>query len=507
MTDAPKGRAARLAAEGRGGPPPGQGPTVRGRVLSILFVVVVAYGGVAAFLGTGNTPKLGLDLAGGTEVVLQAPPETTETQLRDAVEIMRRRISALGGVLEPVIQIVGDNQVDVQLPGVTDREQAIAAVGSTGQLSFRKVLPLVDPTNVNEDGTINVPEGISPIEPEDDDPSQEAVLLSEFGVPIRVGPAFALGSDIADAGPALDPQTSEWSVGLRFTPEGSDTFAQATRELAQFPIGDERRSFAIVLDGEVVSTPFIAASVNPAIGISGGSAQITTGPGEQGQSEAEALSIVLRFGALPIVLEQDRVQNVSATLGGDSLDSGIVAGLIGLGLVALALVAYYRVLGLIAVIGLTLFGSLLVATYSLLGITAGLTLTLSGVAGLIVAVGITADSYIVFFERIKEDLGRDVPMRRSVTNGFSRAFRTIITADTVSFVGAILLWILAIGPVKGFALALGLATLIDVFVAYFYTRNAVALVARGGLGEGGAFSIRGASGRRRQTGQPEGAPA
>ena len=490
MTDAPKGRAARLAADGRGAPPPRQEPTVRGRILSILFVALVAYGGLAAFLASGNTPKLGLDLAGGTEVVLQAPPETTETQLNDAVEIMRRRISALGGVLEPVIQVVGDNQVDVQLPGVTDREQAIAAVGSTGQLSFRKVLPLIDASDPNA--------GLAVIDPEDDDPTVEAILLNEFGAPIRVAPAFALGSDIEDASPGVDPQTSEWSVGVRFTAEGADKFAQATRELAQFPLGDERRTFAIVLDGEVISTPFIAASVNPAVGITGGSAQITTGGGDEGQSEADALSIVLRFGALPIVLEQDRVVNVSASLGGDSLNAGIVAGLIGLGLVAIALIAYYRVLGLVAVVGLTRFGALLVATYSMLGITAGLTLTLSGVAGLIVAIGITADSYIVFFERIKEDLGKGLPLRRSVSGGFSRAFRTILTADTVSFVGSILLWILAIGPVKGFALALGLATLIDVFIAYFYTRNAVALIARGRLGEGGAFSIRGASGRRKE---------
>lgn len=499
MTDAPKGRAARLASGGKTGPPVSQGPTVRGRLISIVVVAVLAYGGIAGFLATGNAPKLGLDLAGGTEVVLQAPPGTTETQLNDAVEIMRRRISALGGVLEPVIQIVGDNQVDVQLPGVTDREQAIAAVGSTGQLSFRKVLPLVDPSDVNEDGSVDFEGALAPIDPKDDDPTKEAILLTETGIPIRVGPAFALGSDIADAAPALDPQTSEWSVGLRFTPEGADAFAQATRELAQFQIGDERRSFAIVLDGEVISTPFIAASVNPAIGISGGSAQITTGGGPEGQSEADALSIVLRFGALPIVLEQDRVQNVSATLGGDSLNSGIVSGLLGLGLVAAALIAYYRVLGLVAVVGLTVFGSVLVAVYSLLGITAGLTLTLSGVAGLIVAIGITADSYIVFFERIKEDLGKGLPMRRTVESGFSRAFRTILTADTVSFVGALLLWILAIGPVKGFALALGLATIIDVFVAYFYTRNAVALLARGPLGDGGSFSIRGASGIRSKT--------
>ena len=156
---------------------------------------------------------------------------------------------------------------------------------------------------------------------------------------------------------------------------------------------------------------------------------------------------------------------------------------------------YYRILGLITLVGLSIFGSMVVASYSVLGATQGLTLTLAGVAGIIVSVGITSDSYIVYFERIKEEIRHGRTVEDAVEVGFGRAFRTILTADFVSFTGAILLWFLAIGPVKGFALALGLATLIDVFVAYFYTRNAVALMASTRLGEGGAFSIRGTTGR------------
>ena len=152
-------------------------------------------------------------------------------------------------------------------------------------------------------------------------------------------------------------------------------------------------------------------------------------------------------------------------------------------------------LPLVTVLGLSIFGSLVVGAYSVLGASQGLTLTLAGVAGIIVSVGITSDSYIVYFERIKEEIRHGRTVEDAVEEGFSRAFRTILTADTVSFTGAILLWFIAIGPVKGFALALGLATLIDVFVAYFFTRNAVALLASTRLGEGGAFSIRGTTGK------------
>jgi protein-export membrane protein SecD len=186
---------------------------------------------------------------------------------------------------------------------------------------------------------------------------------------------------------------------------------------------------------------------------------------------------------------------VSATLGADSLQAGLAAGIGGLVLVAIALLLYYRALGLVAVVGLSVFGSLLLTAIILLGEFQGTTLTLAGVTGIIVSIGITADSYIVFFERIKEEHRRGRPLRPAVDSGFGRAFRTILTADTVTFAASILLWALAIGPVKGFAITLGIATVVDVIVAYFYTRPAVMLLVRSRLGEGGFFSVRGAMGR------------
>ncbi|NND85595.1 MAG: MMPL family transporter, partial [Acidimicrobiia bacterium] len=174
--------------------------------------------------------------------------------------------------------------------------------------------------------------------------------------------------------------------------------------------------------------------------------------------------------------------------------AGIIAGLGGLAVVTLLLLAYYRSLGVVAVIGFSIFGSLLVLMFSLLGL-AGLTLTLAGVTGIIVSVGITADSYIVYFERIKEEVRKGISVEEAIDDGFKRAYRTIRTADFVSIMGAFLLWVLAVGPVKGFAMALGVATILDLIIAPWFTRNAVGLIGRSGLGDGGWFSIRGAAGR------------
>jgi protein-export membrane protein SecD len=453
-----------------------------GRIVSVLVMLAVAWGGLAAVVGTGSTPKLGLDLAGGFSVVLRAPEGATSDQLDQAVAVMRNRIEALGTVQAPEIQVGGGNSVLVQLPGVTDRERALEAIGSTGQLSFRKVLADSLFSDLGE-----------PIDPASDDPNSEAVLaqVDSDGVPqpdLLVGPAFALGSDIRSA----DAQfvNLEWSVSVSFTSDGADKFAVATRELGSFPADDLRRRFAIVLDGVVISAPRVA----PDEGISGGNAQITMGGAEDPEAEAKDLEIVLKFGALPIVLEREQDQFVSASLGKDSLNAGLVAGFGGVALVAIAMVFYYRVLGVITVVGLSVFGSLVFGAYSVLGSTQGLTLTLASVAGIIVSVGITSDSYIVYFERVKEEIRHGRTVEDAVSDGFSRAFRTILTADFVSFTGAILLWFLAIGPVKGFALALGLATVVDVIVAYFFTRPAVAMLSESRFGDGGRFSIRGASG-------------
>ena len=526
-------------------------------VVTLLVALAVAWGGLATVLALGWTPKLGLDLQGGFAVQLTAPGDPDREVLDQAVEIMRRRIENLGQVQEPEISVQGNRSILVQLPGVQDRERALQAVGTTGELSFRPVLNSqfgISPAFL--DGTLELPEELQTptttlppassttlppatsttlpdtssttstpsstttvpptttttaapappppnLDPESgltviDDPGQSAYLLGEDGITFyQVGPAFLVGADITDAAPLFSGGQAgggAWVVDPSFTGPGGEKFREATSLLATFPVGDPRRSLAIVVDGEVVSAPAVAEEVGPE-GLDPGSVIITIGTGPDQEAEARDLATILRYGALPTVFEREREESVSASLGSDSLNAGLAAGIGGLALVALALLLYYRALGLVAIVGLTVFGSLLLTAFIVMGEVQGTTLTLAGVAGIIVSVGITADSYIVFFERIKEEHRRGRPLRPAVDSGFGRAFRTILTADTVTFAGSILLWALAIGPVKGFAIALGIATVIDVLVAYFYTRPAVMLLVRSALGEGGAMSIKGAMGR------------
>ena len=498
--------------------------------ITLAVTLVIAWGSLVATQVAGWTPRLGLDLQGGFSVVLTAPDGTDAQVLDKAVEIMRDRIASLGAVQEPEISVQGDRSILVQLPGVSNRERALQAVGTTGELSFRPVLAVSIVSPAFTDGTLELPAElvvtttttvpgttttvpgattttIPPPPPENLDPDtgltivdavdQTSYLQGQDGLVYQVGPAFLTGADITGAEAGFNSGFgggTGFVVDPAFTPDGGEKFRQATAQLSLFAAGDPRRQMAIVVDGEVVSAPQIAAEVAAGEGLDPELVFITIGNSEDPQVEAEDLATILRYGALPAVFERERVESVSATIGADSLDAGLVAGIGGLILVAAALIFYYRALGAAAVVGLLVFGSLLMVTISLLSRFQGVTLTLAGVTGIIVAVGITADSYVVFFERIKEEFRRGRPLRGAVDTGFHRAFRTILTADTVTFAGSILLYVLAIGPVKGFAMTLGLATLIDVLVAYFFTRPAAVLLVRGPLGRGGKLSVEGAMG-------------
>jgi preprotein translocase subunit SecD len=508
--------------------------------ITLLLTVAIAWGSVASVLAAGWTPKLGLDLQGGFSMVLTAPEGTDSAVLAKAVEIMRQRIEGLGSVQEPEISMQGDRSIQVQLPGVKDRERALQAVGTTGELSFRPVLDIqsgISPAFL--DGTLPLPADLQPsdttttttagedtsstssttttttttlppvipdnIDPQTgltivDNPDETSYLQDDSGLYYKVGPAFLTGADVTGAragysGVQIGSSGGGWTVDPEFTSEGNKLFEDATAQLSQFPVGDPQRAMAIVVDGKVISAPTIASDVAAGEGIPGDTVVITIGSSDNAEAEAADLATILRYGALPTTFTRDRVESVSASLGSDSLRAGLLAGLGGLALVAIALVLYYRALGLAAIAGFSVFGSLLIVLIILLGRFQGTTLTLAGVTGIIVSVGITADSYIVFFERIKEEHRKGRRLRQSVDTGFKRAFHTILTADTVTFAGSILLWLLAIGPVKGFAITLGIATLVDVTVAYFFTRPAVMLLVRGRFGEGGRLSVRGAMGR------------
>ena len=257
-----------------------------------------------------------------------------------------------------------------------------------------------------------------------------------------------------------------------------------------------RRQFAIVLDVIVQSAPQIAASVSPEEGIAGGNAVITVGSSDDPESEAQDLAGRAPLRRSPLLPSSSRRPSRCRPPSGPiRCRAGLIAGIGGLLLVAVAMIFYYRALGVVNVVGLGIFGSIMLVTYSVLGSLQGVTLTLAGVAGVIVAVGITSDSYIVYYERIKEEVHKGRSLRGAIDHAFTRSFRTILTADFVSFLGAAVLFTLAIGSVKGFALALLIATIADVFVAYFFTRPAVAMVARSRFGDGGVMSIRGATGK------------
>lgn len=473
--------------------------TKRKAIITLIVTVGIAWGSVAAMLTAGWAPKLGLDLQGGFAVTLVAPEGTDEDTLNAAAEIMRRRIENLGGVQEPEIAVVGDRAIVVQLPGVSDRERALQAVGTTGELSFRPVLGIYIESPALTDPTGDHPDGLDPLTGltiEDDVtmraylPERDEILMYDADA------AFLTGADITGAQVQFQQQSfgGEFVVAPEFTDEGGEKFRLATAQLASYPAGDPRRQLAIVVDGVVISAPEVRVGTDPTQGLDPNAVVITLGSAENAEEEGNRLAAFLRYGALPTTFERERVESVSASLGEDSLTAGLIAGLVGLTLVAGYMLVYYRSLGIISIIGLTVFGSFLLAIITLLGETQGTTLTLAGVTGIIVSVGITSDSYIVYFERIKEEYRKGRGLRPSITYAFESAYRTVLMGDTVTLLGAILLYMLAIGQVKGFALTLGLATIIDIGVAYFYTRPAAYLMGRGPLGEGGIFSIRGAMG-------------
>lgn len=281
-----------------------------------------------------------------------------------------------------------------------------------------------------------------------------------------LGPAELTGRAV-DTARAQAPQglAGDWEVIVDFTSEGSQAWAELTTRLVN-------QQIAIVLDGVVQSAPTVQEA------ITGGTARIT---GQFSEREAKDLALVLRFGALPVELVPQEVRRVSATLGTDSLEAGITAGAVGVVLVLFYILFYYRALGLVVVIGLGVWGALQWSVISLLGATGNLALTLAGAVGIIVSVGVTVDSYIVYFERLKDEIRSGKTIRSSVDRGFASAFRTIRTADISSLIGAALLYFLTVGPVRGFAFFLGLATVLDLVVAWFFTRPMVGLLARSRL--------------------------
>ncbi|HSH23666.1 MAG TPA: protein translocase subunit SecD [Acidimicrobiales bacterium] len=439
-------------------------------LLSLTGICVVALGSLAATIAAGNSPELGLDLQGGASVVLQPPGDVADPEVIDqAIEVIRARVDALG-VAEADITRQGDAIV-VELPGVKDQRRALEAVGQTAELRFRPVLDVI-PEEPAPDAPPTTLPATTPRE--EDAADREVVLASELrdgtDVLYRLGPAGSLGRDIAGAQAVLQPTSGEWAVLLEFTEEGITSFNRIADACFNAQPTCARGAVAIVLDGRVVSAPTVQ---NPTY--QRDEVNIT---GDFKEASAKDLATVLRFGALPVQLEQESVSTVSATLGADSLRAGLLAGALGTALVLLYLILYYRALGLVVALGLCVWAALLWSVISYLGVSQGLALSLAGATGIIVSVGVTVDSYIVYFERLKDEMRAGRSLRSSVDRGFKRAFRTILAADFSAFLGAALLYWLTVGAVRGFAFFLGLSTVLDIVVAYFFTRPIVALLGR-----------------------------
>lgn len=470
----------------------------RGLALSLAMVFVLAAGSLAATLLSGHSPQLGLDLQGGISVVLQPREEAPSAVIDQAIEIIRSRVDALG-VAEPEISRQGDNVI-VQLPGVRNRDRALALIGTTAQLYFRPVLqqlPASESATATTTTSSTTPAGegaagegatatavpatttttMDPTRttpPEENDPAKQVVLPERRGEAIAarylLGPAEVTGQALSEARATMDATTAVWRVEFSLTGEGA---RQWNEMAAKVGVGGQ---IAIDLDGEVRSAPSLQTT-NFA-----GEGQIT---GNFTEREAKDLALVLRYGALPVQLDRQTVQTVSASLGRDSLRAGVGAGLVGLGLVVVYMVLYYRALGLVVLLGLLVTGALMYSIVSWLGQTTGLALTLAGATGIVVSVGVTVDSYIVYFERLKEEIRAGKTVRSSVERSFRRAYRTILIADIASLIGAAVLYQLSVGSVRGFAFFLGLSVLLDIFIAYFFTRPVVVLLGQRGFGERG----------------------
>jgi preprotein translocase subunit SecD len=469
--------------------------------LLIVFALVAAVWGVIALQQL--SPRLGLDLRGGSTVTFEptnprggAP---TSEQLDTTVDIIRNRVNSKG-VAESEVNLEGDNIV-VSIPDVPNPDDVIAAVGTTAQLQFRPVKEVVaanDP-KYKQPPFAAVDCAKSATYQDKDNPDADNVVLcarDEAGQlqpgadapKVLMGKVALGGTDIASARAQLATTgqggvaTGQWETLLNFSGRGGDRFKKLTGDAACNPDGDAKREIAITLDAVVINHPPVATDVQCHVGIS--PPGVITG---QTQAEAENLAPLISSGALPLKLEVQNRTTVSATLGADSLRAGLIGGALGIGLVFLYVLLYYRGLGMVIWVGLGLAAALNVGIVILMGKWIGFTLTLAGIAGLIVAIGISADSYVVFFERLKDEVRDGKTLRTSVDRGWQRSFHTLVSANTVSFLAALLLYWLAIGPVRGFAFTLGLATMIDFFAAWFFARPAVSLLTRLRLFQEGRF--------------------
>jgi len=483
--------------------------------LGIVVAALVALIGFGSVTGNGASfvPKLALDLQGGTQIILSPlladGEKVSVEQLAQAVSIIRQRVDATG-VSEAQIITQGDSNIVVSIPGTPD-ENTLKLIRSSAKLEFRPVIvtsqgvsssvggdatgssasaapaPVVTPSTSPTDASD--PNWISPslqtaydaldcttefrAPGQVDDPKLPLITCDVDGyAKFILGPVEVDGSNISDASAgtvttSTGASTNTWAVNLDFDDVGTKQFADVTGRL--FPLETPRNQFAITLDGFVITAP----STNAVI--SNGSAQIT---GSFDKDSSKVLADQLKYGSLPIAFEVQSQENISATLGSEQLAGGLLAGGIGLLLVIIYSMFQYRGLAIVTVGSLLVAAILVYLIIAILSWRQGYRLSLSGIAGLIVAIGITADSFIVYFERVRDELRDGRPLAQAVEQGWNRAVRTIIVSGSVSLLAAVVLYVLTVGNVRGFAFTLGMTTLVDLFIAAIFTHPILQLLAK-----------------------------
>jgi preprotein translocase subunit SecD len=499
--------------------------------LGAIFVVLTAV--LAGGVMTGHAswaPKLALDLEGGTQMILaprvEGASDINEEQLNQAVAIIRQRVDG-SGVAEAEISTQSGRNVVVSLPGTPSKETR-DLIQASADMNFRPVIaagdpaavpaeqrtpddklpkPTAEPANASDNNWVTGDvvkefEALDCVNPSTEkrdrsDPAKPLVASEPAtdktpAVKYILGPVEVKGQDISDSTfsqvqGAQGSVTNSWGVNIVFNGDATAKFKAVTERLNQFYVAaqaqgteDPKSQFAIVLDDKVISAPRALAVITD------GKPQIT---GNFTQASAKALSDQLRYGALPISFEIQSQEQISATLGGDQLRLGLLAGMIGLLLVVVYSLFQYRALGLVTIASLVVAGLLTYLAIAILGWTENYRLSLAGVAGLIVAIGQTADSFIVYFERIRDELRDGRGLVSAVENGWKRAKRTVLASKAVNLLAALVLYFVAVGNVRGFAFTLGLTALADLLVVFMFTHPMLQVLARTKFfGEGHRFS-------------------
>ncbi|WP_430295293.1 protein translocase subunit SecD [Sinomonas sp. B1-1] len=500
------------------------------KTLLSLVVLLLALAGILAggtIAGQASwAPKLALDLEGGTQMIL-APKvaggsQINQEQLNQAVEIIRQRVDG-SGVSEAEISTQSGRNVVVSLPGTPSAETR-QLIQASADMNFRPVLvagnpaavpadqrtpadqlpkPTAAPANASDTNWITADvyqqfealdcTGALPETTQRSDPSKPLVTCETAGsgagaVKYILGPVEVLGTEIAGSSFQLQQGrqgavTNEWAVNIQFNDSGTEKFKAVTQRLNGFYVAnqnDPKAQFAIVLDDKVISAPRSLAVITD------GRPQIT---GNFTEATAKTLSDQLRYGALPISFEIQSEEQISATLGSQQLEMGLLAGGIGLLLVVIYSLFQYRALGFVTIASLVVAGVLTYLAIAILGWTENYRLSLAGVAGLIVAIGQTADSFIVYFERIRDELREGRGLVSAVENGWKRAKRTVLASKAVNLLAAVVLYFVAVGNVRGFAFTLGLTAIADLLVVFMFTHPMLQVLARTRFfGEGHRFS-------------------